>query len=95
MLRYRDLPGVSLIGNLAGIKTEIVRVERESPVAGMTLAESQIRSRTGAAVAAVKRGAEAISNPPPDTRLDVGDVVLLLGTKEQVAAGEALLRGVT
>ncbi len=95
MLRYRDLPGVSLIGNLAGIKTEIVRVERESPVAGMTLAESQIRSRTGAAVAAVKRGAEAISNPPPDTRLEVGDVVLLLGTKDQVAAGEALLRGVT
>ncbi len=93
MLRYRDVPGVSLLGNMAGIKTEIVRVQDESPVAGLTLAESQIRSRTGAAVVAVKRGDEAISNPPPDTRLEAGDVVLILGTKEQVTAGEALLRG--
>jgi CPA2 family monovalent cation:H+ antiporter-2 len=93
MLRYQDLPGVSLVGNLAGLKTEIVRVERGSPIAGLTLLESRIRSTTGTAVVAIKRGAETISNPTPETRLEPGDVALVLGTADQVMAAAVLFRG--
>ncbi len=93
MLRYRDLPGVSLVGNLAGLKTEIVRVERGAPIAGLTLQESQIRSTTGTAVVAIRRGEETISNPPPETRLEPDDVALLLGKAEQVLAAAVLFRG--
>jgi len=90
MLRYRELPGVSLVGTMAGLRTEILRIEPGSPLAGKTLAESQLRSATGVAVVAIKRGDQAMANPIPDTRLEVGDVVLLLGTQEQIAAGAAL-----
>jgi CPA2 family monovalent cation:H+ antiporter-2 len=92
MLRYRELAGVSLVGTMAGLRTEIFRIERGAAIAGQTLAESRLRASTGAAVVAVKRGEEAMTNPGPDTRLEEGDVVLLLGTEDQIAAGAALLQ---
>jgi CPA2 family monovalent cation:H+ antiporter-2 len=90
MLRYHELPGVSLVGTMAGLRTEILRIDQGSPLAGKTLAESQLRSATGAAVVAVKSGDQALPNPAPETRLEVGDVVLLLGSKEQIAAATTL-----
>jgi CPA2 family monovalent cation:H+ antiporter-2 len=95
MLRFRELPGVSLVGTMAGLRTEILRIEPGSPLAGKTLAESQLRSSTGAAVVAIKRGDQATANPVPETLLEAGDVVLLLGTQEQIAAGTPLFRAPT
>ncbi len=92
MLRYRNLPGVSLVGTMAGLRTEIVRVEEGAPLAGKAIGDSHLRSATGAVVVAIKRGDQATPNPDPDTVVQVGDVLLILGTKQQVVAAAAMCR---
>lgn len=66
-------------------------VEEGSPVAGRTIADSELRARTGVSVLAIRRGDETYANPDPETQLKVGDTLISLGTTEQMEALEALL----
>jgi hypothetical protein len=59
-----------------------------SPLAGRTLAESALRSRTGVSVVAIVRAGHTMNNPDPGTRLEGGDRVALLGSPEQVTVVE-------
>ena len=54
-------------------------------VLNVSIQELALRSRTGATIAAIYRGENAIVNPPPAEALEPGDVLLLLGSPEQVA----------
>ncbi|MFC7174247.1 cation:proton antiporter regulatory subunit [Haloplanus litoreus] len=63
-----------------------------SPVAGETLAESDIRSETGTSIIAIQRAERTISNPPPETELHVGDLLVAVGTREEQAELAALIR---
>jgi monovalent cation:H+ antiporter-2, CPA2 family len=51
----------------------------------VSIQELALRSRTGATIAAIYRGELAIVNPSPTESLEPGDVLLLLGSPEQVA----------
>ena len=55
-------------------------------MAGQTLAESDLRNVSGVSVLAVQRGEETIPNPEADRRIEPGDVLVTLGTREQQAA---------
>ena len=57
-----------------------------SGLAGATLAGAEVRSRIGANVLGVRRagGSEVVTNPPADYRLESGDVLVVLGTPEQL-----------
>ena len=70
-----------------------MRVGRGSPLAGRSIAESRVRSRTGASIVGVLRGQELILNPKPELVIEAGDVLLMLGRKEQLAKAERLVRG--
>ena len=48
-----------------------------------------LRSRTGATIAAIYRGEEVIVNPDPSAELQPGDVLLLLGSTDQIRAAMA------
>ncbi|MGH7898334.1 MAG: cation:proton antiporter [Candidatus Binatia bacterium] len=48
-----------------------------------------LRSRTGATIAAIYRGEEVIVNPDPSAELLPGDVLLLLGSTDQIRAAMA------
>jgi K+/H+ antiporter YhaU regulatory subunit KhtT len=48
-----------------------------------------LRSRTGATIAAIYRGEEVIVNPDPAERVLPGDVLLLLGSTDQIRAAMA------
>ena len=62
-------------------------IESGSGLAGVSIAESQIRSRTGASVVGVKRGSLAlVTNPRPQFVLNAGDTVAVIGTDEQCTA---------
>ncbi|MGE0879291.1 MAG: cation:proton antiporter [Acidimicrobiia bacterium] len=62
-----------------------------SPLAGLTLAEADVRRLTGASVVAIVRNGEVVTNPAPDTRLAIGDLLGLIGSDEQLRnAGERL-----
>lgn len=70
------------------LRLEQVGISEASDLAGRTLAEAKIRQRTGLIVIAVRReeaedGFEY--NPGPEEMLRNGDVLLVLGTQEQVS----------
>ena len=70
-----------------------VRLEGKSYAAGMALGDLRLET-TGASVTVLRRRDARISAPPPDTTLEEGDVVVLLGNREQLQAAEMrLLRG--
>lgn len=68
-----------------------VAVAAGSPLEATTLRDAHLRGRTGALVLAIRDGAgEFRTNPPPDTALGAGDVLIAVGTSDQLAALTAL-----
>ncbi len=51
-------------------------------LAGKTLAESQIRARTGCSVIAISQDGRMVNSPDPQIRLDSGDELIMIGTEE-------------
>ena len=68
-----------------------VRIGRGSSAAGHSLADLEIRGRTGATVLAITRGEEVVLVPEGRDVLREGDVVALAGTHEAVAAARHIL----
>lgn len=61
---------------------------------GKSLAELGLRARTGATVLAITRSGNGIPAPSKTERLEVGDTLVLVGTREAVeAAQEMIARG--
>lgn len=60
-----------------------------------SIQELAIRSRTGATVAAVVRDEQTLANPPPDLELAPGDVIVLLGSRDQVERAMQYLAGLS
>ena len=73
-------------------RLEEIVVPRQSPVAGQTLRETQIRDRTGALVLAM-RGDDGTfrTNPEPGMTVDPGDVLIAIGTSPQLESLRRLL----
>jgi len=82
--RVRELmPGI-------GVLTPIT-IESGSHGEGRTLAELDVRGRTGATVVALCRGEERIENPPGSQRLLAGDLLALTGSEASIEAAGDLL----
>jgi len=80
---------------LPGLGTLVpVRVAASSVAAGATLAELNLRGRTGAtAVALSREGEQAIVLPTAETQLREGDLLALSGTHDAIAQAQRLLAG--
>lgn len=73
------------------IRIEEAPVAASAELAGLTLAEAEVRDRTGAQLLAVRDlDGSFLTNPPPATRLEPGQVLIGMGTAAQVAALRAL-----
>ncbi len=69
-----------------------VTVPEGSALAGSTIRDAAVRERTGALVLAVRDPAGAFSlNPGPEDRLEVGQVLIVIGTRTQLDALTALM----
>lgn len=70
-------------------RLEEIEVSRRSPLAGRSLRDAQIRDRTGALVLAV-RGDDGsfTTNPPPETEMAPGQILIAIGTPDQLCALE-------
>ena len=64
-----------------------------SPAIGKTLAELDLRAKTGASVLAIGRDGGGLANPSPDEPLRAGDVLALAGSEQAIAAARELLLG--
>ncbi|OEU98762.1 potassium transporter TrkA [Streptomyces qinglanensis] len=56
----------------------------QSPYSGEPLGATQARTRTGASIVAVLRRTGAVPSPTPDFRLEAGDTLVAVGTREGV-----------
>ncbi|NUB92470.1 cation:proton antiporter regulatory subunit [Haloterrigena sp. SYSU A558-1] len=70
---------------------EWYNVAESAEIAGQTLEEADIRDRTGVSVIAIQRGDDLISPPTPETVLQVGDTLVVIGEREECAEFETLL----
>ena len=73
-------------------RLEEVPVGRGSPLVGDTIREAHIRDRTGALVLAVGDGAGGFrTTPDPSTPLEAGQVIIAIGTQDELDALVALV----
>lgn len=66
------------------VTTEDFLLPYQESAVNQTIRDLRLRSETGATVVAIYRGEESIPNPPPEMKLLPGDVLLLMGDKEQI-----------
>jgi CPA2 family monovalent cation:H+ antiporter-2 len=81
-----------LIRAARGIEVTWFELGPDNPLVGQTLAEANLRARTGASVVAILRGRELMANPKSQTVFAAGDRVGLIGEAEQIAAAGEVLR---
>ncbi|GAB7028237.1 cation:proton antiporter domain-containing protein [Geotalea toluenoxydans] len=86
----RHSHAVGIAGFLAGAEIGTFTVHKGATIEGTTLREGVLRSRSGASILAIKRGEEVAPNPDPVWELKERDVVLLLGSAQQLAAAAKL-----
>ena len=74
---------------------EWVEVDEDSPLAGRTLGEAEVRRRCGVSILAIQRGEETIDNPTSDAEIQAGDVLVALGTRQEQQSFRELNTGRT
>jgi voltage-gated potassium channel len=73
------------------LRFEQIEVTPGCPAVGQTIRDLSVRQHTGASIVAVaKRGGTYHTRPSPDTVFDQGDVVIGVGTAEEIRALEDL-----
>ncbi|GAB3673491.1 cation:proton antiporter regulatory subunit [Halopiger thermotolerans] len=70
---------------------EWYNVTEAADIAGQTLEQAAIREQTGVSVIAIQRDDDLISPPTPETVLEVGDTLVVVGEREDCAEFETLL----
>ena len=63
-----------------GLAIDWLPVRSDSPYVGKTIADAQVRSRTGVSIVAVLRGEEPFAAPEPDFVFHAGDYLVVVGT---------------
>ena len=64
---------------------EWVKVGERSELVGRTIAQAQIRKKTGASIVAIIRGEDMLVNPDPSTTdIKSGDILVVAGTRQQI-----------
>jgi voltage-gated potassium channel len=75
-------------------RLEQIEVPPESPLVGETLRSARVHAQTGALVLALRHPGEAFrTNPPPEARVEGGDVLVVIGNIAQLEALRALALG--
>jgi voltage-gated potassium channel len=77
---------VELVAEDADVQFEVsqINVDGDSPFSGKTLAEGHVRQEIGGMVLAIRKSTgKLLFDPPPDSRLAVGDVLLVVGSAQR------------
>ncbi len=80
-----------MINAMANIEVIWLRLPTGNSLVGQTLAEANLRARTGASVVAIIRNKQAMANPKSHTIFEAEDRIGFIGDKEQMEAAERLL----
>ncbi|MGA1796511.1 MAG: cation:proton antiporter [bacterium] len=94
MLRGSSLPDErfeSIQRIIAMSITETFLVTPDSPAVGKTLADLQLRSRTGVTVMGIIRADRSITNPAATMEINAEDILIMFGSHEQLDTAVELL----
>ena len=80
-----DFLGVVMHDEQLSVRLAEAEVTADGPFAGRTLAACEISESTGATVLAVRRDGSFVTSPPDHFVLAADDVLIALGTREQLA----------
>ncbi|WP_344629591.1 cation:proton antiporter regulatory subunit [Streptomyces glaucosporus] len=75
------------------LATERIPVTTKSPYRGRPLGDTRARTRTGASIVAVLRRTAPHPAPGPDFRLEAGDILVVVGTREGVEELAQIITG--
>ena len=79
---------------LTDLDISSMRVDPNSEIAGQRLSDSDLRRLYGVTVLAIRRQEELVPNPGGDEVVQPGDMLVLMGLGEEMAAAYQLFRGV-
>lgn len=86
----RMLASIVLDEDVLTLDTQVALVRTPVPaLTGQTLAEADVRARSGVTIVAVERDGTVLSSLEPDFRLQSGDVVVVAGTDEDINSFQA------
>ncbi|MBN2041385.1 MAG: potassium channel protein [Spirochaetes bacterium] len=81
-----DFIDIAMMDKHLGLVMEETRIMEKSNLAGKNLIESNLRKDFGLIIVAIKKSTgEMIFNPTPQEKLNVNDVLVVLGKKEDLA----------
>ena len=89
-------PRLTLSGTLGAMPqmhVERIIIGPSAPVVGQTIADTGLRSKTGALILAVRRGESDLATPSADFQLDAGDILVVVGQPPQIKAAYRVLIG--
>src|SRR3989442_7418432 len=95
-LRPGARPRLTLTGTFRTIPqmdVERIVLGSNAPVVGQTIADTALRSKTGALILAVRHGESDVATPAADFRLAAGDVLVVVGQPQQLKSAYRLLTG--
>lgn len=69
---------------ISDINTETFLIKKGNHAVGFSIKELNLRSETGATIIALQREDKILQNPAPETIIQAGDILLLIGTREQL-----------
>ena len=81
----------SLQERVPGLMSAQIAISADSPYVGRTLGDTRARTRTGVSIVAVIRDQEVYPSPDPGFRLEVGDVLVAIGTQRGIDGIIAIL----
>jgi TrkA domain protein len=73
-----------LTQRIEGLAIDWLPIQPGSPYANRAIADTQARTRTGVSIVAIVRGDGAIPAPAPDTGLEPGDTLVVVGTAQGI-----------
>jgi CPA2 family monovalent cation:H+ antiporter-2 len=89
--------GLSVMSQIGEIARQLdftwVGVPHDSPFQGRSLSELRLRATTGVSVVGIIHEGVLAANPDGESRLERGDLVAVLGTRDQIARFEKARRG--
>jgi voltage-gated potassium channel len=68
------------------LRLEQIVLFSNCPLLGLTLRDADIKAKSGAMVLAVKKGEKMITNPLPELKFELGDVLVALGAQQELEA---------
>ncbi len=77
--------------HLPDIEIETIRIKETSQLVGKTLAQVGFRNKYGVTVLAIQRDKETITNPSGDTGLMALDIVIFIGTRDNISSVSSMV----